>query len=332
MKQERIVWIDSIKGTLLILICMGHIPEIPPYISWILSPTATFYVPLFFIISGSLLNTKRDIKTYIAHQTKRLLFPYILLGLIIILCDWNTYLIYPDSLLTNLDRLFIRGLGVEKAAPLWFVLALYAGTIIGYSTLYFFKSNIIRCSFILAYSLIAEYLSFSNIQLPFAAHLWPSSAVLILGGFYIKQHLSYLSNHPKQESLIKLLTFVIGSIGLILPLGDMHLNVISSYPLFYICPMAAYLCIVLFYKERNVNISILNWVAKNGLAILGTHCYFIIIISQLLSHCLNLNDTFYLKYLLCLGIVSILLYYAIIPFINKYLYYGNRTLPYKQNK
>lgn len=48
---------------------MGHIPNIPCGISWVLDPTSMYYVPAFFILSGYLLNVKRPPKDFLQNKT-----------------------------------------------------------------------------------------------------------------------------------------------------------------------------------------------------------------------------------------------------------------------
>ncbi len=55
---NRIVWIDNLKGLLLLLNCTSHIMLRPWIISAIVKPTASYYVPLFIFLSGYLCKSK----------------------------------------------------------------------------------------------------------------------------------------------------------------------------------------------------------------------------------------------------------------------------------
>ena len=64
--MERLVFIDNAKGIGIILMILGHIPNMPEFFhSWIYS----FHMPLFFFISGYLFNEKKyfciNLKEYI---------------------------------------------------------------------------------------------------------------------------------------------------------------------------------------------------------------------------------------------------------------------------
>ena len=60
--DHRIGWVDNVKGLLLMLTCLSHIVIRPDLISYILQYTPTYYVPLFFIVSGYLVKPRnRDV-------------------------------------------------------------------------------------------------------------------------------------------------------------------------------------------------------------------------------------------------------------------------------
>lgn len=62
--EGRIVWIDNVKGLLLLFTCTSHIMVRPWMVDQILSPTPTYYVPLFIFISGYLCKSNRYATTW----------------------------------------------------------------------------------------------------------------------------------------------------------------------------------------------------------------------------------------------------------------------------
>nr|MBQ8251770.1 acyltransferase family protein [Lachnospiraceae bacterium] len=69
--EKRIDWIDIAKGIGIICIVLGHLGN-----GKINSIVYTFHVPLFFFLSGFLLNIEGKTKDFIKKKSKALLLPY----------------------------------------------------------------------------------------------------------------------------------------------------------------------------------------------------------------------------------------------------------------
>lgn len=81
MSSNRIFYIDIAKGTLIILVVIGHFPyndDLARYIFW-------FHMPAFFMLSGLFLKEAGDgnIRTMLALKAKRLCIPYFSYSLIL---------------------------------------------------------------------------------------------------------------------------------------------------------------------------------------------------------------------------------------------------------
>lgn len=118
--KERILWIDTLKGLLLVFICLSHFGELPDYVTLLIKPTGSFWVPFFFIFSGFLFTPVSNLASYIKRKSKTLLLPYLFFSVAFILIDHGTYT-DAGSLAVNLQRVFIESIGPAKASPLWFV-------------------------------------------------------------------------------------------------------------------------------------------------------------------------------------------------------------------
>lgn len=73
--MERIFWIDTLKGILLFLICLSHYSNLPSPFHSLTLPTESYWVPMFFILSGYLYKEGRDLKNYFHKKNKTLLVP-----------------------------------------------------------------------------------------------------------------------------------------------------------------------------------------------------------------------------------------------------------------
>ena len=122
MSTKRIIWIDIVKGCLLVFICCSHFGALPQSIALLTKPTATYWVPLFFFLSGYLFHGNNNFSEYIQKKVRTLLLPYIAFSLIFIIIDWNTYISSVPQIKANLYSIFVAGTGSEKAPPLWFVI------------------------------------------------------------------------------------------------------------------------------------------------------------------------------------------------------------------
>lgn len=198
--NERIVWVDIIRGSLLFLICLSHFESDLPTVKFLISPTANYWVPLFFLLSGFLFknNPQDSYKSYMWRKVKTLLIPYFCFSFLFILLDWNSY-IHPASIIDNLHKIFIVGNGPFKASPLWFVMVLFISSICTYPII----KNIDKTYHILLTAVIFSGITFSlsiyGIELPLLIHLAPSAITYILTGYCLKQWLINFS--PKLYSL-----------------------------------------------------------------------------------------------------------------------------------
>lgn len=75
-RQDRIAWIDEVKGIGIVLVVLGHVSKNQPLVTWIYS----FHMPLFFYIAGWLMWKHRGgvilKKKYIFGKIKRLILPF----------------------------------------------------------------------------------------------------------------------------------------------------------------------------------------------------------------------------------------------------------------
>lgn len=101
MNSKREIWLDYVKAIGIILVVAGHcnLPEsIRNYIY-------LFHMPLFFFVSGYLFpKSINSTKEFLKKKAQRLLYPYFVCGLLIII--WNT--IRCHNLEGNLTKLLLK--------------------------------------------------------------------------------------------------------------------------------------------------------------------------------------------------------------------------------
>ena len=92
INNQRIEYIDFLKGLLLTFICFSHFGYLPYFLNLLIMPTGSIYVPVFFIISGLLFNESISFISFLKKRIKSLLVPYLFFFLLFIVLDWNSYL------------------------------------------------------------------------------------------------------------------------------------------------------------------------------------------------------------------------------------------------
>lgn len=140
--RKREVWVDYAKAIGILLIVFGHLPNSEFVSSFIW----TFHVPLFFFISGYLINTEHDAISYSKKIILRLVIPFIAMYLALELMDAIRYDISYKELGKSIKAMlygsnaypgFVRG-------QMWFF-----PSIITVSLLFFFLVRKIPFSFLI---------------------------------------------------------------------------------------------------------------------------------------------------------------------------------------
>ena len=111
--KNRIHWIDVLKGIGIFLVIMGHTFKDNPVYYWVYS----FHMPLFFLISGFLIephNVLISYKKFIIKRCKSLLWPFIFFRITLII-----YWLIIERHFRDLDL-----------GPIWFLIVLFFDEII----------------------------------------------------------------------------------------------------------------------------------------------------------------------------------------------------------
>lgn len=336
---ERIVWLDVLKGILLLFICLSHFESLPSFIKPVINLTASYWVPMFFILSGYLYNPRKQklFKPYFISKTRSLFFPFICFGLIFIVLDWNSYLSI-DAFTGNFMNICFRGLGPAKAAPLWFVFVLYLTVISSYFVLKLMSQRILLLSIMLLLSLISYYFSIHHIILPYMLHILPSAIIFFVSGILVRFIVTSISS---MSGKITLSLFAAGGgiLGFFINLGDFHLNIIRQYPLFYLSPflLCLFLIIIMSRYERKIYQDflsrLLTWIARNGIIILSVHCYLIIVYDIVVKSIMHIEVSSIPLFIIKFIFIFSALYLVIVPLCNDYLYrlIGKKKIEWMKN-
>lgn len=80
----RIQWLDLAKARGIIFVCYGHLRKGEGESVWLhaldssISFVYLFHMPLFFLLSGLTVSTRRNWRDFVITKAKRLLIPYLI--------------------------------------------------------------------------------------------------------------------------------------------------------------------------------------------------------------------------------------------------------------
>ena len=138
-KKNRIHYVDAAKAIAIILVIIGHCywnSAIPRLSNLIYS----FHMPLFFIVSGFFLKNL-EVKNAIEKYAKAYLWPYLIIGILMILLGFFKSMIQQESLHNIICEIIVRIMwgsncesqiifgNIPYIGPSWFLLALFWGCI-----------------------------------------------------------------------------------------------------------------------------------------------------------------------------------------------------------
>ncbi|MGL5354984.1 MAG: acyltransferase family protein [Cetobacterium sp.] len=118
MYKDRIEYIDTLKGILIVLVVIGHTGINPSIQKWIYS----FHMPLFFIISGFFYKFDSNIVSY--KRVKRLLLPFLIYTLMAVIFPGLPLLILKSKEL-EWEKIFYLKERIFFNTPIWFLIVLF---------------------------------------------------------------------------------------------------------------------------------------------------------------------------------------------------------------
>lgn len=280
--KKRINWIDELKGTILIFICLGHLSGMvyPPPILKCLSEMLTMMgVPAFFFLSGMLYKADgSEMSPFVLKKAKSLLIPYFMLSLLFTIFDPYTYC--PQYLIDNLNYprvgqlesfglsnsyqasfeffmgdFFCTLIGISNRAtlPLWFVFVLFFCAIVHHWFVSRIKLQPLIGLIVLFLSVLAIVLSY--LRIGGYLKIGPFLMALFfywLGTMYV-QKMKDLENLPSLVAII-LLSFLLCAFFYIAPVIVHDVSFVNGiFPvknglLFFVCSISGILGFVLLFR------------------------------------------------------------------------------------
>lgn len=299
--EKRITWIDSAKGIGILLIILGHTnPPFKNYIFW-------FHVPLFFILSGITLKTSSNYKNFVFKKINRLIKPYFLYGITVILLTFFSIFLYMGQLKMGQLKLLVWLIyGGEKAQGIigayWFLPILFFSVI----SINYMLENYSEwlCWTIIIVEYIISFIIINFVKMTFYLPLdvltFPLGSFFVMVGYKYGDFNKYVFNKYIKESYqIVFLCLVSLLIFLLFPKFnfDMKYLVLNNFVLDLVIPLVISFTIIKICKLiwTSKQPGFFSKVGKMSLDLMLLHNFFI-----------NLTETYTNNWLI-LFIVSTIL-------------------------
>lgn len=219
--MKRLNWIDVSKGICILAVIIGHMGN--TNVNKIVFP---FHLVCFFILSGYTLKEKKLNREYVSNKFKRLMIPYFITCLFIILMDIfnimvknHNYTIYSIStiLKTDLIRTFFASGSISnfvninlnvRIGAIWFFPAMFFSLIISKIIIQKYEKYFTRFMLAITTAIIGIILS-NFIWLPFSLQSAMLACPFIIFGKYIKDQ-NVIDKIRIEHLIIFFIIFILG--------------------------------------------------------------------------------------------------------------------------
>lgn len=343
MTKERIHYFDLAKGIGIILVVLGHLEFISMPLRYFI---VSFHMPMFFIISGMLIQItceeSKDRKEIVKRKFKRMMIPYISFSILYFFIEIIYFkLTGLSSWETIFDNLY-QSVCLHGVSVLWFLPAIFFGEIMFLfirkrfshtatvsivfflSMIMYFANNGEKC----LYALYAETPIYSHLHylIVMVIRCFFSMAFICIG-----YYLYYLIKDRKTSSPWELL-LGIAFMGITVYLSqvnggvDLHFLVFSNVFLYLATSVLGSMGVILICRSlerfsHSIPCRIIEYYGVNSLIVMATHInsyvlYFCIIVSM---H-FNKYITHAKNYIFCTNIMILVFIseFFVIEIINRF--------------
>lgn len=285
-KSKQIEWINILRGFAIFLIVFGHSIGYSKGLTDLSRYLSSFYVPLFFFISGYLFyeNKEEKLIPFIQRKAKRILIPYFVFALLSLIPYYlfagniqaalGTGETTSNNIASSLLTVFYgsgHGNALVQNSPLWFLPCYFLVVVI--AKIVYEKTKTCKYK---SLSLSLFFLLIGGIVYYFfnAAYPFGFETALVMLFFYFLGH--SLKQLPMPSSKLKLvITVVTLGLGFIIHLFNgriscMNNNYQNSYMIFILSATSSligYCYLFSFFKKCNV----FSYLGKHTIPILVVH-------------------------------------------------------------
>lgn len=281
--DKRIKWIDVAKGLTIILVVSGHLLQTySNQLDFVFKLIYSFHMPVFFVLSGYLINTKKDFHQFCKSKSKSLLLPYFLFCAVLFVFN------YLKSYISGAQNEYIAQFKSSALQTillthnsffytLWFLPCLFISLIITYFFIKYIKNRYIAFSIITILSIsIAILQSKHTFSLPFCIDNAIFASFWVYSGYILKIKNLDFSKKCKFYPLISIMLLI--AVNLLTNIYiKSDVNSDSFRAIKFLNPAIFYLTSILgcsfIFGLSNIisNSKLLQIYGKNSLYIYGFH-------------------------------------------------------------
>ena len=337
-KNKQIEWINILRGFAIFLIVFGHaigysngLKEVSRYLS-------SFYVPLFFLISGYLFNEKKEEKmsTYIKRKAKRILIPYFVFAILSLIPYYlfggeiqenlNSKNSISNNILGSICTVFYgsgHGNTLSQNSPLWFLPCYFIVVVIAKFAYdktknFKYKSAVLALFFLIIGGIVYKYF---NIAYPFGFE----TALVMLYFYFLGHQLKQINVSSNKVRFA--LGIIMLAIGFIIHLFNGRISCMNNdYKDSYIIFITSATLTTIGYCYLFSLIkkcSVLSYIGKHTIPILVLHKMPLVVFQSklgIISTYLKQGNIFYqISLSLIMAIVSIILSILAYKIISRFL-------------
>lgn len=306
-KQQRMYYIDMLKGIAIALVVLGH----NSFHDYATQAIYLFHMPLFFVISGFLDRLEGiTFGDYVRKKLRRLMYPYITFGILIILYNTLFDALSGNRSLIKLGKriaAFVYGNQIwdnnsEYIGTLWFLVGLFCSSIIAYGIYRISDKSRVKLFLFSGISMLAGVgmgviKNRYQVRLPWCLDVAFMGGLFYLAGYYWCQKWQDKMNKLYQGLLLLIAGFLLGIANLVYmklsgyemlrtDMLQMNYGIIPLYFVSALCISVGLMVILKKIYRRRI-----HWIEKMGqlsMLIMIDHIYIQQIVVRILYH-FNLN-------------------------------------------
>lgn len=329
--QQRIYWIDNLKGFILLMVCLFHFDILCPFSIM----TGREGLSTFFFLSGFLFKANKysTFCKYVKSKLKSLLLPYFTLSFLFALFPFSLKTdsifaaswIHSLNLPLNVEKYIntyiisiidiIQGYSFQQGTgPLWFVYTLFQVSILFY-IINKIPYKFIQFSCIIFSLFLGWYCNIHSVILPLHLNTMFTSLFFFGLGQYSQK---YIEKERNSNNILTYKVLIFLAIYTISYINGGHINLVnnelgSSFIIFLLYTTSGIFLLVTIFKyisqKDNVIFGIFRNISRNALIILCVHFFYAFWFDELF----HANFYYKLLFVIICTIISI-------PIFRCYLY------------
>lgn len=316
-------YIDNIKTFSIVLIIIGHsgLRRIyPDFDIWLFS----FHVPIFFFVSGYLMESKGNFKKInIAKIFRNYMIPYFCFSVIYQITVEGLNMIAGNRTIAEASAIMFHSIATFDGGDTanWFLFTLFVAEIV-----YRLERKLLNVTevFVLNLALLVLPIAIphNNEYVRGILRTFPAVFFIVCGGLYY----IYMEQWKRLAKNKSLILAVVGVLQIVLCIFNGRVDTYGLIFgritfLYYLDALTAILVIFLFAQSRgDKSIPVITWYGRNTLIIMATHQALIELVYVIDMHTIKVFES-HMGAPILLSIVIVLVEIPIILIINRWFYW-----------